>query len=331
MSTTIRVQDTLDYVRSFPSLTAALGNPVAGYGGNATAIRIANKVIEEVYLEPAPFKWNRVKAKPFFLSQLQQDYSTSITNLAWMEDCIRVETDDPEFPFPSPPNNPIRGVEVVRDLLPTSIQGIPNQIAWLPNFEAICGQWIANMLYTDPAPLDELPVQPLTQVRDTNGNIQVLTTFGTTGDTAPTWPASTASAGTTTQDGTCVWTLQDPNGITFRISPVPPNAGIVYLIQPFYQAKPPLITSITQLWGMPDEYCSIYEQGFLAYAYEVAENAAAAQKAWALFQQKILKLKASMGREQESYGAYPGRSLTGLGGSTLKGDSQQYPPQLFMG
>jgi hypothetical protein len=320
MASTITVQNTLDFVRTYPSLTTALGNPAAGYGGNAVALRIANKVIQEIIQENMPWKWNRVKAPAFYLNQLQQDYSTSITNLAWIEDCVRVETDDPEFPFPSPPNYPIRGVEAVRDLLPTSVQGIPTQICWLPNSEAICGQWSAHAVYVNPAPLDELPVQNLTQIKDPNGNIQVLTTFGTTGTTQPTW--NTVVGGTTT-DGSCVWTMQDPNGITFRLSPVPPNAGIVYLIQPFYQAKPTIFTNVNQVWTIPDELSSLY-----AYAYDVSENEAAAEKEWGLFQQKIKKAISSSTREQESYGAYPGRSLTGQTGSSVRGD-EQYPPGLF--
>lgn len=323
MASTITIQATLDWARTYPSLTTALGNPVAGYGGNAAAIRIANKVLQEILQEPIAWKWNRRLPSPFYLNQLQQDYSTSITDLGWMEDCIRVETDDPEFPYPSPPNYPVRGVEAVRELMPTSIQGIPTQICWLPNSEAICGKWQANQQYVNPSPLSALPIQPLTQIKDTNGNIQVLTTFGTTGAAQPTW--NTVANGTTA-DGTCVWTMADPNGITWRLSPCPPSAGIVYLIQPFYQKKPQTITTVNQTWGIPDELSSLYEQGFISYAWETAEEFDKAAKEYGLFRAKLKQFESA--REQESFCAYPGRSLTGLTGSWVRGD-QQYPPQLF--
>lgn len=325
MAMTTKVQATLDWARTYPSITSVLGNPVAGYGGNTVPIRIANKVVQEILQEPFAWKWNRRVPTPFVINGLQQDYSTSITDLGWLEDGVRIDITSPQFSPPAPPNYPTRGIEAVRELLPVSIQGPPLQICWVPNSEAICGTWQANTLFTDPSTLQGCPSQPLTQIRDGNGNIQVLTTFGTTGSTQPTW-GTTANG--TTADGTCVWTMADPNGITWRLSPVPASAGIVYKIQPFYQKKPTTITDVRNVWPIPDEFSSLFEQGFIAYAWDAAEDTARFEKEYALFQLRLKKAVNSGDREQDSFGMYPGRSITGVVGGSTRGD-EQYPPGLF--
>lgn len=324
MSSTVTIQQTLDFVRTYPSLTSVLGNPVAGYGGNAVPIRIANKVLQEVLQKPFAFKWNRVKPTAFYTNQLQQDYSTSITDLGWIENCTR------EYINYSPDPKPIRGVEAVRELLPASVQGTPEQICWIPNSEAICGTWTANQLYQTPVGAQAMPVQPLTQIRDSNGNIQVVTGYGTTGAAAPVWPAAGATPGTVTNDGSVQWTLIDPNGITFRLSPKPAQNDIVWLIQPYYQKKPGNITAMTQVWGIPDEMTYIFEQGFLAYAWDCAEDYKKFEIEYAKFQNDTQKACAASDREAESFVMYPGRNIKGQYGTWLKGE-YQYPPGLFSG
>jgi hypothetical protein len=322
MASTIKIQNTLDYVRTYPSLTSVLGNPTAGYGGNAIPIRLANKVLQEVLQKPFNFKWNQAIPAPFYTNWLQSDYSTSITNLGWIESATRTDINNTQIP------KPIRGVEAVRELLPTSVQGISQQISWLPNALAICGTWQASTQYQNPVGLNSMPNQPFTQIRDTNGNLQVLTTYGTTGATAPTWPTAGATPGTVTNDGTAAWTLMDPNGITFRLSPLPPMSGVVWQIQPIYQLKPTIITSVNQVWGIPDEMSYIFEQGFFAYAWDCAEDTSRFEKEYTLFQMQIQKALESSDREAENFTMFPGRSITGYQGSYTRGD-EQYPPGLF--
>lgn len=55
--------------------------------------------------------------------------------------------------------------------------------------------WQANTYYSN----DEVIV-------DSNGGLQHITTAGTSGTTTPTWQAANAGVGTTTNDGTVVWT-----------------------------------------------------------------------------------------------------------------------------
>lgn len=325
MSMTTKVQSTLDWARSKPSLTNVLGNPVTGLGGNAIPVRIANKVVQQMLLEPFAWKWNRRVPAPFVLNQLQQDYSTSITDLGWVENCIRRELNNPQYAPPNPPDYPIRGVEVVRELLPTSTPGLIAQLCAIPNSEAMAGTWAPNTLFQNPAIGTELPAQPLLQIWDPNGNLQVLTTFGQTGSVAPTW--NTAPNGTTA-DGTCVWTMADPNGITWRVGPLPPQSGNVYQIQPYYQKKPSPITAVSQVWPLPDELSDVFETGFTAYAWEAAENDRKFEATFALFQSLIKKAVRGGDREAESFCMYPGRSITGVTGTMNKGD-ETYPPGLF--
>ena len=325
MPATITVRNTLDWAMTKPSLTKVLGSPITGLGGTAVPIKIANKVLQEILQEPFAWKWNRRQPAAFLTNQLQQDYSTSITDCAWLEDAERIEIMNPQFVPPSPPLYPIRGVEAVRELMPVSVQGVATQICQLPNSEAICGTWTAGATFSAPNATIQMPIQGLLQIRDSNGNIQVLTGYGTCGTVQPTW-ATAANA--TTTDGSCQWTMADPNGITWRLSPCPQQSGTPYSIQPYYQKKPTTITTVGALWTVPDELSGLYEQGFIAYAWDAAEEDQKFQQAYALFQMRIKKSLVSNDREQESYGMFPGRSLTGVVGNLTRGD-QQYPPGLF--
>ncbi len=325
MPATRTIRNTLDFVMTKPSLTKVLGNPITGLGGLAVPINIAQRVVEEMLQEPFSWKWNRREPAPFVTNQLQQDYSTSITDLAWIDGCTRTEMNNPSFAPPSPPTSPQRGVEVVRELFPCSIPGIPNQICWIPNSLAICGTWQAGLTYTNPGASTQMPIQYLMQIRDPNGNIQVLTGFGTTGTTEPVW--NTTANGTTT-DGTCTWTMADPNGITWRLSPLPPNAGLPYLIQPYYQMKAPVFTSVNNLWTIPDDLSNVYEMGFTAYSYDAGEDEANFEKKYQLFMVRLKKAVQAGDREPESFGMFPSRSLTGVVGTMTRGD-EQYPPGLF--
>jgi hypothetical protein len=320
MAATVKLLDTLNYARVFPSLTAALGNPTAGYGGNAVPLRIGNKVIQEILQKPFAYKWNRTRPPTFNTNSLQQDYSTSITNLSWLEDCVMTDINSTISP------NPVRGVTAVRELLPCSIQGTPDEICWVYNSEAIGGTWVPSMTFVNNlGPGLLMTTQPLTQIWDPNGNLQLLTKYGTCGATAPTWKTT---IGQVTNDGSAAWTMLDPNGITFRLSPVALQNGIVWQIQPFYQNKPPVYTLITNLWGIPDENSNLYEQGFLAYAWDCTEDLSRFEKEYALFQSLIQKAVGAGDREDESFSMSPSKSLTGIRGGSGRGDDQ-YPPGLW--
>jgi len=67
-------------------------------------------------------------------------------------------------------------------------------------FSAFGSAWVASNVYALNA-----------TITDTNGNLQTVTTAGTSGTTQPAWPKTQA---TTTTDGTVVWTQGGPSGLS---------------------------------------------------------------------------------------------------------------------
>jgi hypothetical protein len=342
MASTISVQNVLDYARTYPVLTQVLGTPVAGYGmgQSSTAIVIANEVLAEILAEPFNWKWNRVIAPAFLTNSLQQDYPTSITNLSWIETCTRVDINNTSIP------KPISGMEVVRELLPTSYQYTPTQLSWVPNAEAQLGTWTPSTTYASGSGANAMPAQPYTAILDSNGNIQVITTYGTTGSTEPGTPVGfgtgfgesfgggvpspwATTVGATTRDNTVVWTMVDPQAIAFRLSPLPSQTGTLWQVFAVYQKKPPLITSLAQTWApIPDELAYVYRQGFLAKALKAADDERY-EKEYMLFEALIKKALGSSDREAEEFSMYPGRSIQGGCGAEVAPGSPYPNSMLF--
>jgi len=294
---------------------------VAGYatGQSSTALVIANEVVAEILAEPFNWKWNRIIAPALLTSSLQQDYPTSIPNLAWIEDAYRIDINNTTNP------KPILGIEIVRELLPTSYQMTPQQLSWIPNSEAQLGTWTPNQTYASGIGLNAMPAQPFTAIQDSNGNIQVLSAYGTTATEPPTW---STTVGSVTVDNTAAWTMVDPQAIAFRLSPLPPNTGTLWQVFAIYQMKPPLITSLSQTWApIPDELAYVYRQGFLAKALKCADDPRY-EREYMLFEALIQKALGSSDREAESYGMYPGRGIQGgTGGEVAPGSP--YPASML--
>jgi hypothetical protein len=273
--------------------------PVLGVAGfsDEPAVSIANAVVQEILAAPYDWKWNRNQAPSFVTNTYQQDYSTSITNLGWIENASRVRIKTTQ----QPPQ--IEVIESVRDILPTSDQGDPWRMSWTPNALAACGAWTANLSYADPAAAATTPLNPLLQIRDRNGNVQVVTGFGVTGATEPDW--STA-AGAQTVDGTVTWTCVDPLGIAWRLNKLPGWNAIAWRITPVYQAKPPLISRLSSTWDpIPDELAFVFRQGFLAHCLRHAEDQGGAQET-ALFMAMLQRALGQSDREIEDFGLIPG-------------------------
>ena len=318
-----KIADSLNYARSFPSLTSTLGNPAAGAGGNNSAVRIANKVLSTMLARPFAFKWNRVVLPQFVTNSLQQDYSiiSGVNNIAWLENATACQINSTALP------KPLRGIEAVRELNLTSGVGNVDQISWCYNSEAVTGPWTANTTFANPIP-GEMVLQPLTQIVDSNGNLQLLTTYGTTGANTPSWPATTAAAGTTTSDGTCVWTLVQWAGQTLRISPCPPQSGTAWLVEAYAQLKPVVITGVNTFWPVPDDVYPVVEAGFIAYAYEAAESKLFTEK-YEVFLSKIQEAVGASDREQEAFTISPARGVAGRGGIIQPGDQSAFAAMLW--
>src|SRR5260370_6221758 len=95
------------------------------------------------------------------------------------------------------------------------VPGRVAKICWLPNDQLQYGVWGQaqsasvsglnnpgpNVAYTNPLGATQTPDNPTTQIIDTNGNLQILTRYGTCGSSQPSWPVANSAACTGTTDG----------------------------------------------------------------------------------------------------------------------------------
>jgi len=247
--------------------------PVGGYS-TIVALGIASDVMAQLISQRFNWKWNREKIPPFYTNSWQQDYAQlSITTwpapLGWIEKAYWVDINNTALPKPTYP------IEVKRDLDITSISGNPPaKIDWLSNNLLNYGAWPgANKTYTQPLGAVITPTNPPTNILDAAGNILILTQYGITGATAPA-AAAKAAEGTTVNDGTCVWTVADPNSQGFRLIPLPPQQGVVYQVNVIAQMQaPPTFTSMgQQINPVPDDYAVWFREGYKAYCYAMSPN-----------------------------------------------------------
>ena len=281
----MKLQSIVDDASCNAELAPALA--VAGQS-DAPALSIANDVMNDMLIggpdgQIFPWKWNRARIKPFFTISWQQDYAQSgLTTLRWIEHAFAIDINNTSQPKPT-----VR-MEGHRDLEAEWRQwGLPVKICWLPNDQLNYGTWGQSSLlniqglnnpgpgvvYTYPVGVAQTPSNPTTQIQDANGNYLVLTTFGTCGSSAPS-VAANSPAGATVADGSCVWTVVDPKGQGFRITPLPPLNGRVWLINPIAQNRPVTFTSLGQLLDpIPDDYVTHFKNGFFAQCYRRSPDA----------------------------------------------------------
>lgn len=225
------------------------------------------------------WKWNRFFPPPFLTNSWQQDYASNNLNIGWLENCQAIDVNNTTVPKPA------CDLFAVKDLSVTNVTGWPRAICWLPNDQLMYGAWGgaslnnefgltnpgANVVYTNPFGANVTPSNPITQIKDYNGNLWLLTTYGTCGSSEPSWPASptyptyiapTATA-TTVTDGTCVWTAINPYAQGFRISPIASQTGRVWGIRPIAQAKPVRYVNMeSYISPIPDELYTYFSDGF---------------------------------------------------------------------
>lgn len=320
---TVNLQAVVDDMVRFGDL-----RPVLGVAGSALepALTIANEVISELLSQKYNFKFNSFNLPVFQTISWQNDYAIpGLTNLGWLENGVIIDINSTQVPKRK------YKLEGVKDLQPTSDSfGRPFQICWLNNSVLLYGSWgtglnvpntnntgVTNpgpgVVYINPLGVATTPSNPTTQILDPNGNIQVLTMFGTCGSVAPTWPAANSAAGTPTSDGTCVWTVVDPRGQGIRLQMIPAAAGVVWQVMLRGQYKPPRFTSLAQtLDPIPDDFERYFKQGFRALCYQRSpEDKVRAKFApeYALWQKAISEAEGQADREEESYGAYPSSDL----------------------
>jgi hypothetical protein len=347
---TITLQQILDKVRPLGDVSAVL-NTASGYQLEPF-ITICTDVMNEIFSQPFPYKWNEVNLPLFYTNSFQQDYvllnadGSSFFNVEWLERGICIEFTSNTLP------KPWGYVECGREQ--TQATGSLTQIGmWnnpvftantLPNSLMYYGTWGATLtgssslgndpgpgsVYTNPLLELEQTSNPITQIQDANGNLLALYTYGTEGSTAPL-AAPNATPGTLATPGsgaTTQWVVVDPNGTGIRLLPVPSQLGVVFQFRLVgqmpapnfsYQSSQAVGTVLKQtLAPFPDKYEPYFRQGVIAQCYRYSTDAkvqAKFEKNYALWQKSLVNLRALQDRELEENRFTPERGIMGGGRS----------------
>lgn len=310
----------VDYARTFPWTTPVVG--LAGYN-DQPAVSFADDITKKIMAKSNPWKWNAVAFPSLQTQPYQQDYPTSVSqnDLGWLQSGIIIDINSGAKPIPKSPIN------AVNNILPTMGVGRPQKFCWIPNAVAQTGSWPgANTIYKDPLVANGggPGSNPLAAITDSNGNVQVVTSYGMTGVTEPDWPPDGAEAGTNTQDGSVTWTVQDPLGVALRLDALATPQSMVWQVNGLYQRKPPNITSLSQtLSPIPDDLSYLVKQGFLAYCTKQAKP----ENFPSEFAQWLADIQDAMGssdREYQEFGFYPASPVQG-GSGEGSGGSYGYP------
>jgi hypothetical protein len=338
-NSTYTIQNLVDIARTRGDLAPAL--PTGG-SYETVALSATNDAMTAMLAgndkgSPFNFKFNRILITPFYINSYQQDYASPLVNLGWLESCNAYNTSSTQYPKPE------RVIEVRRDVLLVNAQsGRAAKISWMQNDTLTFGTWGQTQVlsltglknpgplveYTDPAGATTMPANPITQVKDSFGNLWLLTTYGTCGasdpfvtnqnpnNLYPTFTRQTVTAPTVT-DGSVVWTAINPKGQGFRINPMPTQTGPVWQVTPIGQARIPQFTRMTQLLEpIPDDYFTYFKDGFFAQCYRYHPD----PKIRAKFEQEhtlwmnSLKRAVSQGsREEDDWGFVPGSNVMDTG------------------
>jgi hypothetical protein len=365
-NSSIKLQQIVDDAFTLGDVAPALAT---GGVSDTPALSIANDVMAAIVLggpqgQPLNWKWNRINVAPFPTISYQQDYLTNTVNLAWIESAWCTNINQTAVIKEKLP------LSAHRDLLVTYWQtGYPGKICWMQNDTLQTGVWGlhpfgptagkpsgettavsgnltglqnpgAGVIYTNPVGSSPAgPVNATTGITDPNGNLWVVTQYGTCGNTQPTWPTNpvypTFNAPTTTAttvtDGTVVWTAVNPKGQGFRLNPIPPQTGVVWLIEPVCQARAVQFTSLSQtLDPIPDDYATYFKQGFFAQCYRRNPDSKVRAKfaeEWRVWLDSLNKAVMSGQREQDDFGFFPSSSIMDSGGfGGWLGPAYPFPP-----
>ena len=316
-------------------------------------INVANKAFEALCGGEGefPWKWNQILLPLFVYNSWQQDYALigqpgkapvngdpSLTNLAWLQDGVGVDINNPSMP------KPWTRCQVGRYQPRSTSAYISNSafrqplcgVNFLANNVLYYGTWGAaqtgsatwgnnpqpNQVITNPLGNgSSMPSNPICQIQDASGNFLVLTQYGTTGATAPV-AGSNAAAGTEIADGSCVWTVVDSYGQGVRVAPSPSQTGTVWQINLLGQAKPVLFTASASLgnqtlFPLTDDFYQRFLDGCTAECYRYSKNAKTraqyepAKKAWI---ESLVAMRKGADRERELFRIRPAGSIIGSGG-----------------
>jgi len=228
--------------------------------GDTLAVELGNQTRADFICERFNWKFNRAIAEPFYTNSWQQDYPQPAQPkglIGWGEDCDLIDINNTTRPLP------LWNISWRRQLSRTSVSvWRPSQIAWMYNKDMAIGVWPgAGVTYYPLVTTGPQSQNPWMNMTDSNGNILIVTTFGTTGTTAPVLPED-SDEGATVTDGTVVWTCVSPDSQGFRVDKLPNATGPTYKILPYYQIEPPVFTALSDtLDPIPDSYSRAFYRG----------------------------------------------------------------------
>jgi hypothetical protein len=301
-SSTLTLQAAFNYVAA-KGVPTPLQQP-AGYG-TELALQLGSDVMNDLISERFNWKWNQATAAPFYTNSYQQDYpQIGLVNVGWLEDADRIDINNTQFP------KPLRNLTVRRGLSRTNAGWKPvEEICWLYNSQMTYGTWPgAGVTFYPLVSTSPVLQNPLMSMIDTNGNLLIVTTIGTTGTAPPALPALSPE-GTTVTDGTAVWTVVSPSSQGFRVNPLPGPTGPVWKIVPYYQMLSVTFATLKQtIAPIPNDYSTVFLRG-LEYQCKGASPEPADRREFAQEYPKWLAELANArkqgDRENDAYGMLP--------------------------
>lgn len=336
-------QNLIDSIRLMPLLAPVFNSQVAGFSLEP-GLSIINDGMGFFFGTNFAWKFNEIELAPFYTNSYQQDYASSATNIGFLVSGDVLDVNNTALPKAQPQ------LEVVKDLprasswvaLPPMFFGVLKfQVCWRYNSQLYYGTWgqansgtgnvtrgnnpVSGSVYTNPLSIgNQMPFNPITQIKDANGNLLILTGYGHEGTTAPVAPASSA-AGTIATPGsgaTTQWTVVDPNAQGFRIWPTPSQSGVVWQFNLRGQAKPPAVfTSLnTSLAPIPDEYFHLFREGCIAMAYKYSAEEKVREMyddSIRIWNEKVIAARTQGDREPESHSFIPAGGVIASPGGAM--------------
>jgi hypothetical protein len=331
------------------------GWDVAGYSVRPI-LNVANKAFKNIVGGEGmfPWKWNQFNLPQFYWNSWQQDYAIpGLTNLAWLQEGMAIDINNPQMP------KPWATVKIIRNQPRASGAYLSNSAyvqplcsaSFLPNSSLYYGTWggaafgnstwgnnpqsgqvIANPLGNGSS----MPQNPVLQIKDANGNLLVLTGYGTLGTTAPV-AAVAATPGTAATPGsgdTTTWTVVDPYGQGIRISPVPSATGTVWQMNLVGQYQPTKFSSSSSLtaqtlFPLTDEFYQYFLDGCAVECLLYQANPkkrAQYDDTYKVWFRSITDMRKENDRELEGNTIKPSRSIIGAGGATRTGNLGPFWP-----
>ena len=349
MAISYTVQTIFDSIKIIPELSPIFNKMVSGSSLDPE-LTIANEVWARMFETTTMWKYNEMIVPSFYLNSFQQDYASSVTTLATLQSGDVLDVNNTAQPKAQPQLEVVRNLPRTASYASMTYYGVIKfQVCALPNSQLYYGTWgaantgnansghgnnpVAHSVYTNPVSVGgSMPNNPITQIKDTNGNLQQVTTYGTCGASQPAWPAANSAAGVTTSDGSVVWTVMDPLAAGFRILPAPSQAGVQWQFNLRGQAKPPVLFSNldTLITPITDDWAYVFRLGCIAVSYRYSGDAKISAKypaEIAMWEQTLLKARIASDKEPESFYLIPASGLVApVGGQQpTPGNPFSYP------